>query len=320
MASLCDIENMSPLLKSHSRLFGYGACALAGCLWGTGFFFGKVALTEVSVNHMVLYRFLFACLSLIPMIWWHRADFAPHRIRFSAREWRFLLLASFLGIPLQFLLQFRGLSLTTVSHASLMVGTMPVTLAVGATLFAGEKLDGIGWLALIGSAVGATLIVLGGRHDIRSSTGPTLTGDLLVVLSLTVALGWVLLNKHLMKSQRPTAVTIYGLLCGTTMLTIVVFLLDGPPPIHGVSPKVWLALAASGALCTATTTFLWNWGIHQVPASRAGVFLNLEPALGSLLGVKLLGEKLGPLAGIGGALIVGAAILLTSCGRPDRSS
>ena len=34
--------------------------------------------------------------------------------------------------------------------------------------------------------------------------------------------------------------------------------------------KAWLALAASGILCTATTTLLWNWGMTQVPASQAG--------------------------------------------------
>ena len=60
-----------------------------------------------------------------------------------------------------------------------------------------------------------------------------------------------------------------------------------------------MALAISGLFCTATTTLLWNWGIHHVPASRAGVFLNIEPALGSWLGVKLLGEHLGPHAWAG---------------------
>jgi drug/metabolite transporter (DMT)-like permease len=76
-------------------------------------------------------------------------------------------------------------------------------------------------------------------------------------------------------------------------------------------------LAISGLLCTATTTLLWNWGIHHVPASRAGIFLNLEPAVGSLLGVELLGEHLGPYAWVGGGLILAAAVALTARGaRP----
>jgi len=79
-----------------------------------------------------------------------------------------------------------------------------------------------------------------------------------------------------------------------------------------VTLTAWLALAASGILCTAATTLLWNWGIHHVPASRAGVFLNIEPALGSILGVELLGDKLGPFAWVGGALILAAAATLTA--------
>ncbi len=68
---------------------------------------------------------------------------------------------------------------------------------------------------------------------------------------------------------------------------------------------------ASGVLCTATTTLLWNWGLTQVPASQAGVLLNMEPLMGSLLGVLVLRETLGPSAWLGGGLILVAAVVLT---------
>jgi drug/metabolite transporter (DMT)-like permease len=294
-------------------VLGYGACALAGCLWGTGFFFGKIALTEMGVAHMVLYRFLFAAVALAPLVWRHKA-------RFSTAEWRALLLASFLGVPVQFLVQFYGLSLTTVSHAALMVGTMPVLLAVAASLFAHERLDNVGWVALVGSTVGVALIVLGGTPAISDGRGPSIAGDLLVVLSLVSALGWILLNKHLMQRHPPVVVTAYGLLSGAAMLAVVVLGTRGVPPVHGVSGRVWLALAASGVLCTASTTLLWNWGMHRVPASRAGVFLNLEPALGSMLGVQLLGDRLGPFAWVGGGMIVAAAVTLTTRGHGEANA
>lgn len=293
--------------KSPHRALGFAACAMAGALWGTGFFFGKIALREMGVGHMVLYRFLFACAGLLPIV-------LRHPPRLNAREWRVLLIASLLGIPLQFLLQFKGLSLTTVSHAALMVGTMPVILAVGATMFAKERLDALGWLALAGSTTGAALIVLGGKRT-ETGSGPSLAGDLLVVLSLVIALGWVLLNKQLMEHHSALVVTAYGLLAGTAMLLPWVIATNGLPPIAHVSVKAWLALAASGILCTTTTTLLWNWGMTQVPASQAGVFLNLEPLIGSLLGVFVLGDHLGPDAWVGGALILAAAITLTT--RPQ---
>ncbi len=313
--------------RPAAHWLGYGACAAAGCLWGTGFYFGRLALNEMSVEYMVLYRFFFALLGMLPVL-------LRHRVRFTPGELKMLLVSAALGIPVQFLLQFHGLARTTVSHAALMVGSMPVLLAVAAALFAGERLDWMGWLALAGSTAGAVLVTLGGAHGAgHAGTGhgePSLAGDLLVVASLVTALWWVLLSKKLMARHSPPVVTAYTILAGTLMLAAWILTplaakplcaqlgipnASAPMPFARLSATAWIALAVSGLACTATTTLLWNWGIHHVPASRAGVFLNIEPALGSILGVKLLGEHLGPYAWLGGGLIVGAAVAMTARGR-----
>jgi drug/metabolite transporter (DMT)-like permease len=305
------------LITRRIAFLGYGACALAGTLWGTGFYWGRLAMNEMSVEHMVLYRFLFASLGMLPIAVANR-----RRFHLTASETRTLLISAAFGIPIQFLLQFHGLALTTVSHASLMVGAMPVLLAAAAAMFAGERLDWIGWLALAGSTCGAALIVMGGSRTPTTRGQPSLAGDLLVVASLVTALAWVLLSKKLMETHSPPVVTSYTILSGTAMLAVVVLgpwlmnpLTHGhasPPPFSHVSATAWTALAIGGLFCTALTTLLWNWGIHHVPASRAGVFLNIEPALGSWLGVRMLGEHLGPYAWVGGALILAAAITLTT--------
>jgi drug/metabolite transporter (DMT)-like permease len=285
------------------RALGFAACAVASCFWGCGFFFGKIALAEMSFAHMVLYRFLFAMPALLPLL-------VTHRPGLSRREWGLLVAASFFGVPVQFLIQFYALSITTVSHAALMVGTMPVILAVGAAVFAHERMDLVGWMALAGSTCGAALIALGaGSH---AKGGATLAGDLLVVVSLLIALSWILINKELMERHSHVVVTAYGLAIGTLMLMVWVPVRYGMPPVAGVSVKAWLALAGSGVLCTATTTLLWNWGMTQVPASQAGVLLNMEPLIGSVLGVLVLGERLGPSAWVGGGLILASAITLTT--------
>ncbi len=312
-------DNNQPVFKAQGRIkwLGYGACALAGCLWGTGFYFGRLALDEMAVEWMVLYRFLFAALGMLPVMLLHRGG----RLRLSASELRVLLLCSVLGVPLQFLLQFHGLARTTVSHASLMVGAMPVLLAAAAAMFARERLNWLGWTALCGSTVGAALVTLGGNRSASGNEIPSMTGDMMVIVSLIIALAWILLSKKLMETHSPPVVTAYTILAGSGMLVLWVvgqWLASPlthanmtPPPFANVSMTAWAALAASGLLCTATTTLLWNWGIHHVPASRAGVFLNIEPVVGSVLGVQLLGEHLGPFAWFGGSLILGAAVTLT---------
>ena len=136
---------------------GYGACALAGCFWGTGFYFGKVVLASMGVGHMVFYRFVFACIGLLPFA-------LRHRPQLNAREWRLLLIASFLGIPVQYLVQFYGLSLTTVS-ACLAHGRQHAGIARRSRYALCRRAPGsIGWAALVSSTIGVAMIVLAGHH------------------------------------------------------------------------------------------------------------------------------------------------------------
>src|SRR5207245_408419 len=76
--------------------------ALAGSLWGTGFLFGKIALQEMNVSMNVAMRFLFGSLFLLPVL-------LRRTRKFSRRDFWTMLAASVVGIPLQFLVQFKGL-------------------------------------------------------------------------------------------------------------------------------------------------------------------------------------------------------------------
>jgi drug/metabolite transporter (DMT)-like permease len=84
------------------------------------------------------------------------------------------------------------------------------------------------------------------------------------------------------------------------------------PPLRGISGRVWIAIAISGLLCTAAPKLLWNWGVARVPASQAGVLLNMQPVVGCLLGIAVLKERLGLLAWGGGILILTATVALTT--------
>lgn len=288
-----------------SRKTAFLLLAAAGCLWGTGFPLGKVALAELGVAHMILYRLTFATLGLLPFL-------LMERVKANRRDWSMLLVTSFVGVPAVYLLQFWGLSKTTVSHAALMVGTLPMVIALAVVIFTHERLSRVAWIAVCCSAAGAVLIVLSaGRSD--ASHGPTLVGDLAVLLSMTAATGWTLNNKILLRRYPPLFVTGTIFLLGTAMLAVWVLSLYGLPPVH-LSGRVWLSLVVQGFLGTTAATVLWNWGLAHVPAAEAGVFCNFEPLIGAILGVTIMGEFLGPLALVGGVLILGGAVYLTKSG------
>lgn len=96
----------------------YLALRAAGSLWGTGFLFGKIALQELAVPHMILYRLSLAACGFVPVL-------LARGTRVEREDWPRMVAAGVLGVPVLFLVQFEGLARTTVSHAALMVGTAP---------------------------------------------------------------------------------------------------------------------------------------------------------------------------------------------------
>jgi drug/metabolite transporter (DMT)-like permease len=291
--------------KPHPALAAT-ALALAGCLWGTGFLFGKIAMTEMTVGENVAFRFLAGAFALSPIALRH---WKPYR----GRELGLLVLASAIGIPLQFLIQFRGLQLTTVSHASLIVGVLPILLAVSSAIFLKERLLRLEWIVLVLSAAGAVLIA---RSSVTSSDGPrpSVHGDLLVLASLFAAVVMILLSKRLIVTHGALPVTAATIILGTMMLLVWVEI-SRPVRFH-FSSGAWGAAVAQGLLATAGAFLFWNWGLAHTPASRAAVFLNLEPVVGTVLGVVILHERLGGLAILGGMLIIGAAVYFSL--RPQQ--
>ena len=284
--------------RSHTTAWASASLALAGCLWGTGFLFGKIAFREMTVAENVFFRFFFGCVILVPMM-------ARKWKTFTRTDFWWLVAGAVVGVPVQFLMQFKGLQLTTVSHAALIVGTMPVLIAVSSTLFLHERLKKTEWIVLLLSPVGVLAIAFSAGRSTQAA-GPTVLGDLLVLLSMSAAAVSILIMKHLMANYDSLQITVWTLNIGSALLFVGIECFD-PVRFH-FSPAVWSAAASQGLLATAAAYLAWNWGLERIPASRAGVFLNLEPLIGTLLGVVLLNERLGAAAILGGALILGPAI------------
>ncbi len=291
----------------HGRAAGFAALAAAGAIWGTPFVLGKWALEELPVAHMILVRFAFAS-AVLGLAYWHERE--TSRVRLNRRDLGIAAVAGIVGVPIQYLLQFEGLARTTVSHASLMVGVLPVLLAAAAALFVHERLDAIGWSWLVASTIGAALVALGGGSA-GGGNGPSLVGDGLVVLSLFAGVVWVLLSQRLMQDHSPVATTALVYIIGTIALIVWVVATSGVPALSNLSTRTWLSIITMGVVGTAATTLLWNWGLSRVQASQAGVFVNLEPVVGAILGVLVFHDRFGVLSVVGAALILSASVAIS---------
>jgi drug/metabolite transporter (DMT)-like permease len=266
----------------------------------------------------VLYRFLFAAIGFAPATWRGLRNPAT---RIARQDYNLIFIAALVGVPVQFLIQFAGLARTTVSHASLMIGALPVLLAAGSALFAHEHVSKGRWLALVASMIGAGLIAFGASSG-EAGAQASLSGDLLVAVSLFAGVAWILITQVLMNTGRysPVNASAYVMTAGALMVAVWAIGTEGLPPIH-LTARTWAWGGGGGRrgappppppLATTLTTYLWNWGLARVPASQAGVFLNFEPVVGAILGVLLLHDVLGHYSIIGGLLVIGSAIYVAA--------
>ena len=283
------------------RRLAVAAFLVASVFWGTAFLFGKLAFKELPISHVALYRFVIATLVLLPFVIVRRSF--P-----TLRDLPQFLLTGFLIVPVTFMLQYTGLAWTSATSASLIIGTLPPMLAGAAAWFYGERLTARGWASIGVSMLGVMLIVglPGSDHN--------WAGDALVFLSMIVVVAWVLLSKPLIKKYTALVATAYLLLFGTLTMLPVALLWDGTPRLQ-MSAGVLASVLALGLACSALTYVLWNWGLNYVAASHAGIYTNLEPVVGALLGVMFLRETLQPSAIVGGLLVLAGAIAITRAER-----
>ncbi len=280
-----------------TRRAAFTALAVASACWGLSFPFGKLALAELTPTQVVFLRFVLgsACFAFLA----YRKRLAlPRR-----GEWLPLVWTGFLMVPAVFFLQFEGLDRTSVTRAALIVGAFPVLMAVWSVWKGGERLSRLGWGAVAASTLGVALTVgAPGRSG-------HLTGDLLVLGSMVMAVWWVVATRRLMERRSALLVTLWSALFGTLLHGVLMLLLDGLPSLD-LEPVTWAALVALGLVCTAVSYGLWNWGQRFVPASTAGVFVNLEPLVGAFAGILFFGDPVGWGTYAGGTLIVASAFVI----------
>ena len=90
-----------------------------------------------------------------------------------------------------------------------------------------------------------------------------------------------------------------------------------PPDAHG-----WLALAGLGIVQQAAAYLCYAWAIRHATALEAMLIPVIEPILSPLWVALAFGERPGPWALVGGAIVVGAVVMRGALAptRPRQST
>jgi drug/metabolite transporter (DMT)-like permease len=275
----------------------YLVLLVANLVFATGYSVARIVLADVGPIPLATIRLLISAAILVPWAWP-----AMKAIKFSTEDhWR-LALMGVIGFTLAYALGNWGIAHSTASNAALLITVEPAALIVLSPLLLGERLSGREALGAALALAGAALVVVNGIPGLTHALVPHWRGDLVLILSGVAYAAYSLLARPVLLRHPALVVTACSVVWGAAAMLPLAVLDAGPAPR-------WTASAVVGTLylavvMTALGYVAWNWCLERVEASRAAIFLNIQPLGGALLGVWWLGERLTPFTVAGGLLIL----------------
>jgi drug/metabolite transporter (DMT)-like permease len=257
--------------------------------WGLNIVMVKYLTATIPPMLIAAIRMPLAGIALLPFAWKMYGFYKP-----SAKEWGLLSLIGLTSIFLHQLFLAYGVVTTTATNASIILGLNPLTTALLAALFIGEKFSlrlGIGiLLGLTGVVLVITSKSAGGSLEVSG------WGDVMMLISMLAYVIGALLIKKISAFRIPTlVVTAYSTIIGAVFLNIGTVAVLGPSSYHEVhfSAKSWIIMLLSAWVASSLGTLGWNHGIKNIGANRTAMFINAMPFASMVGGIIFLQEQIG---------------------------
>jgi drug/metabolite transporter (DMT)-like permease len=270
----------------------------ANVVYGTSYVVARVTLASVPPAMLAFLRLLVAWLVLVLL---SRSQPAPPLSR--ADRWAVAWMG-ILGFAGAYVCSNWGIAHSTATNAALLITVEPIAMILLSPWYLGERLSRRGAVGAALTILGTVVLVVNGIPGLTERLVPHWAGDLVLVLAGVAYASYSLLGRRVLERHAPLAVTTRSLMWGAVALMPVA----GLEWASGARP-VWTTASVAGAVylavvITALGYVVWNWALARVPAPRAAIFLNVQPIVGALLGIALLGEPVTVFTVLGGGLVV----------------
>lgn len=193
---------------------------------------------------------------------------------------------------------FAGVAFAGVALATLVtIGTGPILVGLLSWLILRERPATSWWISTAICICGLALLTLDGSEQPGIDVGG-------LAFSVAAAFGYAFYTvaaKHLMNggAHPPEVMASAFTLGGIVLLPVLLASgLGWVASIRGLSVALWLGLGT-----TTVAYFLFGRGLRVLPAGPTATLVLAEPLVATMLGVGLLGERLGPGGWIGAALV-----------------
>jgi drug/metabolite transporter (DMT)-like permease len=313
---MVDAPTLLPEESSDDRTtLGYVMVATAATLFAVNGSVSKVVLESgLSSLELAQIRATCAALGLFAFL----LVFARSRLRVDRRELLFLLAFGLIGVAFVQWLYFVAIHNLPVGVALLIEFTAPLFVALFARFVYKEQIRRRIWVAVALCLTGLALVV------------ELWTGVAFSTVGVSAAFGGALaLTAYLLMAERerrhrdPASLSFYGFLFAALLWAVVRPLwqfpwdvLDDTVSLRGNlsehSAPVWLLVAFIVVVGTMITFSLLTGALRHLSATRASIVATLEPVVATVIAWLWLGETLGAMQLVGGAIVLAGIFVAQS--------
>ncbi|MGO3141108.1 MAG: DMT family transporter [Galactobacter sp.] len=278
-------------------------CLLGATLfWAGNYVVGAHAVAEIDPVSLVLLRW---ALALVPLVIIAQVVERPNwRTVFAA--WPWLLLLSGLGLLGYNLLLYFALEHTTAFDASLINAFNPALITLAAAMFLRLRLTAWSVGGVLTALVGVLVVLSDGDLGRLVGTGFG-TGQLLMLGAIVVWTGYTIVGR-LAPPLPPISST--AVQAGMSVVMVAPISLAVGGPTWPTSTSALLSLIFIALFPSVGSYLLWNRALTLIPASSAGVFLNLITVFTAII-TMVGGQPVTASQLIGGAVVI-AGVAITN--------
>lgn len=267
-------------------------------IWALNFSVVKASLSEIDPYSFNSIRFIMAAGLIWGIIMWKQAWFTIPK-----KDWVPLIIIGLIGNLLYQWLFIVGIDLTLAANAAVMLGTIPIWIAIFSHLFTDEKMNLLKFFGVVLAFAGVTAILGGGRNPL-SFASATFTGDIIIVLAAITWAVYTIRSRGFLQNYTPLQFSGVMTFTGAVFLTGLMFFSSETTEWSTVSLPAYGGMIYSGMLSIGLAYLIWNNGIVEVGPVKTSVYQNLVPVMGLIFGIVLLNESLTPIQYAGSAVVV----------------
>lgn len=264
-----------------------GLLVLVIFFWGINPTIMKIGLVHIPPVPYNALRMFFAVATS-----WVIVKFTDSYEKIEVKDFKRLFTISLFGFFIFQLCFTIGVNMTTAGNASLILGTLPITVALINRLLGIENINHKMVIGISLSVVGVVLIIMGSNKTFGFTINHMKGGMLILIAQ--IAYGYfTVFSKDIAEKYNNSLVMAY-----IVTITAILFTMVSAPQIMvmdwmNIPLAGWLSNAYSGIIAVCICNVLWVLAVQKIGSTKTALYNNIQPVFAIITGYIVLGEPFG---------------------------